>query len=106
AGFSVSADTKNLIEAEVKKLIDEGYETARAILIDKSEQFERMAKGLLEYETLTGEEIQKVVRGEALGGDDDAAAPPSGGGTTSVVSIPKTKPKAPKGGDAAPEPVV
>ncbi|MGL4321586.1 MAG: ATP-dependent zinc metalloprotease FtsH, partial [Paracoccaceae bacterium] len=104
AGFSVSADTKNLIEAEVKKLIDEGYETARAILLDKSDQFERMAKGLLEYETLTGEEIQKVVRGEALGGDDDAATPPSGGGS-SVAAIPKTrKPRAPKG-DAEPEPI-
>ena len=106
AGFSVSADTKNLIEAEVKKLIDEGYDTARAILLDKSEQFERMARGLLEYETLTGEEIQKVVRGEALGGDDDAASPPSGGGVSSIAAIPKTrKPRAPKGGDAEPEPI-
>ena len=106
AGFSVSADTKNLIEAEVKKLIDEGYDTARAILLDKSEQFERMAKGLLEYETLTGEEIQKVVRGEVLGKDDDAAAPPSGGGTASIAAIPKTrKPRAPKAGDAEPEPI-
>jgi cell division protease FtsH len=105
AGFSVSADTKNLIEAEVKKLIDEGYETARRILIEKSDEFERMAKGLLEYETLTGEEIQKVVRGEALGGDDDAATPPSGGGS-SVAAIPKTrKPRAPKAGDAEPEPI-
>jgi cell division protease FtsH len=106
AGFSVSADTKNLIEAEVKKLIDEGYDTARAILLNKPEEFERMAKGLLEYETLTGEEIQKVVRGEALGGDDGAATPPSGGGTTSIAAIPKTKPKAPKGGGAEPEPAV
>jgi cell division protease FtsH len=104
AGFSVSADTKNLIEAEVKKLIDEGYETARRILIEQSDQFERMAKGLLEYETLTGEEIQKVVRGEPLGGDDGAATPPSGGGS-SVAAIPKTrKPRAPKG-DAEPEPI-
>jgi cell division protease FtsH len=105
AGFSVSADTKNLIEAEVKKLIDEGYDTARAILLDKSEQFERMARGLLEYETLTGEEIQKVVRGEVLGNDDDAATPPSGGGTASIAAIPKTrKPRVPKG-DAEPEPI-
>jgi cell division protease FtsH len=107
AGFSVSAETKKLIEAEVKRLIDEGYETARRILLEKAEDFERLAKGLLEYETLTGDEIRKVMNGDALGGDDDGNAP-SGGGTASVIAIPKTKPKAPKapkaGGGAEPEP--
>ena len=102
-GFSVSAETKQLIETEVKALIDEGYETARKILMEKSEEFERLAKGLLEYETLTGDEIKKVVAGEVLGGDDDDNKP-SGGEPVSVVSIPKTKPKAPKGDGMAPEP--
>jgi cell division protease FtsH len=97
-GFSVSASTKELIEEEVRTLIDEGYVTARKILLEKAEDFERLAKGLLEYETLTGEEIQKVIRGEKIGEDDDAATPPSGS-ATSVTAIPKTvKPKAPKGG--------
>lgn len=105
AGFSVSAHTKELIEDEVKTLIDEGYETARRILIEKADDFERLAKGLLEYETLTGDEIRKVIAGESLGGDDDADKPASGGGTTSIASIPKTKPKAPKAGPE-PEPVV
>ncbi len=103
-GFSVSAETKTLIEAEVKGLIDEGYVTARNILIEKAEEFERLAKGLLEYETLTGDEIRKVIAGETLGGDDDVA-PPTGGGITSVVAIPKTKGKASKsGGGMEPEP--
>jgi cell division protease FtsH len=106
AGFSVSAETKTLIEAEVKALIDEGYETARRILIEKSDEFERLAKGLLEYETLTGDEIKKVIRGEALGGDD-VTPPPSSGGTESIAALPKTrKPRAPKGGDPEPTPVV
>ncbi len=102
-GFSVSADTKVKIEDEVKRLIDEGYEVARAVLLDKSADFEALAQGLLEYETLTGEEIRKVIRGEALGGDDDKSAPPSGGSTASVLTIPKTKSKAPKTG-LEPEP--
>ncbi len=34
-GFSVSAETKRLIEAEVKGLIDEGYDTARRILLER-----------------------------------------------------------------------
>lgn len=104
-GFSVSAETKKLIEAEVKTLIDEGYNEARRILLEKSEDFERLAKGLLEYETLTGDEIRKVIAGEALSNDDDADKPASGGGTTSIASIPKTRPKAPKPGPE-PEPAV
>ena len=59
----------------------------------------------MEYETLTGDEIRKVIAGEALGGDDDADRPASGGGATSIAAIPKTKPKAPKAGPE-PEPVV
>ncbi|MFN4154782.1 MAG: ATP-dependent zinc metalloprotease FtsH [Paracoccaceae bacterium] len=103
-GFSVSAETKRLIEQEVKRLIDEGYETARRILIEKNTEFERLAQGLLEYETLTGDEIKKVVAGEKLGGDDDAEKPASGGGLAAIPSIPKLKPKA--AGGLEPEPTV
>jgi cell division protease FtsH len=102
AGFSVSAETKQKIEAEVKALIDEGYETARKILIERSEDFERLAKGLLEYETLTGDEIRKVIAGEPLGGDDDADKPAStGAGGASIAAIPKTRGRGSKPG---PEP--
>jgi len=101
-GFSVSAETKQMIEEEVKALIDEGYQTARKILLEKNVEFERLAQGLLEYETLTGDEIKKVTAGETLGGDDDDK--PAGGEPVSVVAIPKTKPKAPKGDGLAPEP--
>ena len=104
-GFSVSAETKQLIEAEVKRLIDEGYEVALRVLHEKSVEFERLARGLLEYETLTGDEIRKVTAGEALGGDDAAAPPPSGGAPVSVLAVPKTKPRAPKGG-LEPEPSI
>ncbi len=90
AGFSVSSETKTLIETEVKALIDEGYAEARRILLEKTVEFERLAKGLLEYETLTGDEIRKVVVGEVLGSGDDNA-PPSNSG--SLTAIPKTKAK-------------
>ena len=98
-GFSVSAETKTLIESEVKRLIDDGYQLARKILLEKSEEFERLAKGLLEHETLTGEEIKKVVAGEPLDNDDEASPPPADGGA-GVVSLPKTRARKPK---AAPE---
>lgn len=90
AGFSVSAETKKMIEAEVKRLIDEGYQTAYRILTEKSEEFERLAKGLLEYETLTGDQIRRVIAGEPIDSDDDADRPVGGG---SVAAIPKTRPK-------------
>ncbi|MCY1126989.1 ATP-dependent zinc metalloprotease FtsH [Frigidibacter sp. RF13] len=100
-GFSISAKTKELIEGEVKRLIEEGYEAARKILLAKSEAFERLAKGLLEYETLTGDEIRKVVAGQPLGGDDGD----SGGEAQPVTMVPKAgKPKAPKAGGMEPEP--
>ena len=95
-GFSVSAETKMKIEQEVKGLIDEGYETARRILLEQNDAFEALAHGLLEYETLTGDEIRKVIAGQKLHGDDDK--PSTGGGTTSVLSIPKTRGKATKAG--------
>ena len=107
-GFSVSAETKQKIEAEVKSLIDEGYELAHKILTDKAEDFERLAKGLLEYETLTGDEIRKVIAGEALDGDDEGGKPSSGGGGASVAAIPKTRARSPKpatGGDPEPLPL-
>ena len=104
AGFSVSTKTKELIEEEVRDLIEEGYQEARRILTEKHDDWERLAQGLLEYETLTGDEIRKVMAGEALGGDDDDT--PSGN-LPSVTALPKTKSKKDAGnkeGDASPEP--
>ncbi|KAB7613462.1 ATP-dependent metallopeptidase FtsH/Yme1/Tma family protein [Amylibacter sp. SFDW26] len=101
-GFSISAKTKELIEDEVKRMIEDGYQTAMTILKKKKKEFERLAQGLLEYETLTGDEIVKVMKGEKIGGDDD---PSDSGETPSVTAVPKTKkPKAKPTGDMEPEP--
>jgi cell division protease FtsH len=94
-GFSVSAETKRVIEDEVKGIIDEGFARAMQVLNENEEAFERLAKGLLEYETLTGDEIRKVLEGEPLGGDDSGAKPPSGG-TPSIAALPKTRARKPK----------
>jgi cell division protease FtsH len=103
AGLSVSAHTKELIEEEVRGFIQAGYERAREILLEKNDEFERLAQGLLEYETLTGAEIKRVMRGEPPHtGEDADDTPPSGG--TSVTAIPKTKPKKPPAADGGMEP--
>jgi len=103
AGFSVSANTKELIEEEVKNFIQQGYDTAFKILTKKKKEWDRLAVGLLEYETLTGEEIKKVMNGDPPYSDDEdkddgsASAP-------SVTAIPKTKPKTKPSGNLEPEP--
>ena len=101
AGLSVSASTKELIEEEVKRFIQDAYERAYAILTEKKDEWERLAQGLLEYETLTGDEIKRVMAGDPPNGssDDDEGSAPS------ITAIPKTKAKAkPSGPDLAPEP--
>lgn len=103
-GFSVSATTKELIEEEVKTFIQDGYERAYAILEDNSEEFERLAQGLLEYETLTGAEIRRVMKGEPPHVEDDDGDKPEGGTTSSVTAIPKTKPRSKPKNDGGMEP--
>ncbi|MDF1670285.1 MAG: ATP-dependent zinc metalloprotease FtsH [Roseovarius sp.] len=105
-GFSISAHTKELIEGEVKRMIDDSYDTAFKILNDRKEDWERLAQGLLEYETLTGEEIERVIRGEPPEDDSsDAGNTPEAAETPSVTAIPKTKPKSdPDLGKGGPEP--
>ena len=79
-GVNAGPDTHELIDAEVRALVDEGYETARRILTEKRDDLERLANGLLEYETLTGKEIGRVIAGLPLnrGGDDDDTKADSG----------------------------
>ena len=108
-GFSVSAATKELIESEVKRIIDEGYDVAHKIIKKRNKEFERLAQGLLEYETLTGEEIQRVIEGKPPTADpDDENDKPDAGDTPSLTAIPKAKGKVrkspPAGGDLEPEP--
>lgn len=108
-GFSVSAATKELIESEVKRIIDEGYERAYALIEEHQDEFERLAQGLLEYETLTGEEIKRVMAGLPPAEDEDDADKPDSGSAPSLTAIPKAKGKAkktppPSDGGMEPEP--
>jgi cell division protease FtsH len=71
----------------------------------KREDLERLAQGLLEYETLTGSEIQKVINGEPLNRGEDKDDNSASGGTPSITAVPKTrKPKADPEGGPEPDP--
>ncbi|MDF7777786.1 ATP-dependent zinc metalloprotease FtsH [Sphingomonas sp. AOB5] len=92
----MSDDTAKRIDDEIKKLVEQGLHRARDVLTEKIDQLHLLANALLEYETLTGEEIKRIVAGDDIGRDDPGAtaAPVAAGGT----SIPKIRrPKGPFG---------
>jgi cell division protease FtsH len=76
---NVSEATSQKIDQEVRKLVEEGYETARKILTDKNDAFIALAKALLEYETLTGDEIKAVMEGRPVRRDPGDEPPPARG---------------------------
>ena len=97
----VSTAVQELIDEEVKRFVDEGYATAKRILTEKVDDLHALAQALLEYETVTGEEINQVIRGEKLNRDDDGAG--AADDESLLVSIPKTRKR--PGGDAEPQPL-
>jgi cell division protease FtsH len=58
---NVSEETAKKIDAEVKKIVEAGYARAKKILSEKIDELHKVAKALLTYETLSGEEIKKIV---------------------------------------------
>jgi cell division protease FtsH len=84
---NISEDTAQKIDAEVKRLVAEGYESAKRILTKKSKDLEALAQGLLEFETLTGEEITNLLKGIAPKRDDNSDGKPKG---KAGSAVPKT----------------
>lgn len=68
---SYSEQTARDIDEEVKRLTDEAYKQATQYLRDHEEQLRAVGEALLQYETLTGEEIRQVVRGEKIERSED-----------------------------------
>ena len=76
---NMSEDTQKQIDIEVRRFVDTGYQTAKQILTDKMDDLHIIAKGLLEYETLSGDEILGLLKGQAPhrpDDDNDAATGP------------------------------
>ncbi|MFT3996244.1 MAG: ATP-dependent zinc metalloprotease FtsH [Asticcacaulis sp.] len=70
-GRDTSEATAQLVDSEVKRLVKGGYDEAKRILTENIDGLHRLAKTLLEIETLSGEEIEKVLRGEEIIRDED-----------------------------------
>jgi cell division protease FtsH len=99
----ISEETSRKIEEEVRKLIEKGKEDARHIMTAHRAEWESIAKGLLEFETLSGDEISELLKGNPPSrpdfSDDDA-------GPSSAVPVigKRKKPKDEGGFDPSPNP--
>ncbi|GGE39181.1 ATP-dependent zinc metalloprotease FtsH [Agaricicola taiwanensis] len=87
---NVSEATAQKIDNEVRRLVEEGYQEASRILTESQESLENLAKGLIEYETLTGEEIIGLLAGKPPVRDADEPPAPRG---SAVPSTGKARPK-------------
>ena len=89
----VSPSTQKVIDEEVRRLIDDAYGTAKRILTERNDEFERLAQGLLEYETLTHDEIALVLEGKPLNRDEDDETPPTShdGGHSAIPKAGKSR---------------
>ncbi len=88
---NVSEATANIIDAEVKRLVQAGYAEAKRILTEKLADLHTLAKALLEYETLSGDEIIGALKGVAPNREDSEARRPSGPALAVPIS-PKPEP--------------
>ena len=69
---SVSEEMAQKIDKEIRKLVDEGYNTAKQIITEKIDDLHKIAKALIIYETLTGEEIEDIINKNIYPADKQA----------------------------------
>jgi cell division protease FtsH len=83
---NVSEETARTIDEEVKRLVTSGWDEARHILTAKAEDHEKLSQALLEYETLSGEEIKDLLEKGVAPNRDENNFPNAG----PSVSVPVT----------------
>jgi cell division protease FtsH len=73
---NTSEKTANLIDQEVKNLVSDGHKKAQTILKKNAKDLETLAQGLLEYETLSGDEIAELLAGKKIVRNDNKPKSP------------------------------
>ena len=101
---TISSATAKIIDEEIRDLVESAYKRATKILTDNIDDLHKLGKGLLEYETLSGEEIKDLLAGKIIQqkteDDDETDGKPAG----SVPSTKKPKKKSDNiGSDPIPE---
>ncbi len=99
---NLSEETARLIDIEVRSIIDAAYARAKHLLTTNRHELEALANGLLEYETLSGDEIRTVLRGEKVVRDRPDEPAPAGRG--SVPSSGGRASRRPDTGGLSPQP--
>ena len=98
---NVSEETAKLIDSEIRLIVDTCYDKARSILEDKIEDLHNLAKGLIEYETLSGDEILSLIKDGSINRPDPEeeiknagpSVPKSGKSGFKPKIVPDLKPK-------------
>lgn len=62
----LSSETKQKIEDEVRDILDQSYERVRGVLNERRKELDLLAKALMKYEVLDGDEVRRVIKGESL----------------------------------------
>jgi len=101
---NISEETAKIIDAEIKRLVQGGHDEARRILTERLEDLHTMAKALLEYETLTGEEIMNVLKGILPKRDEPEEQRPAGPNVAVPLTHARPEPRTDGFGGAAPVP--
>jgi len=83
---NISEATAQVIDEETRKLVDHAESKARQVLEDHRDDLESVAKALLEYETLSGDEVERVLRGEGV--DRPEESEPPEGTAPAATSVP------------------
>ena len=101
---NVSDATAKVIDEEIRRIVEDGERSARTILTEHLEELHALARGLLEFETLSVDEIKRIIRGEKIVRDTGGPAEePSRGPTGRRSSVPPAGRDKPAGG-LEPEP--
>jgi cell division protease FtsH len=99
--LSMSDDTAKLIDSEIRTLVEGGHAKATMLLKKHIKQLHTLAEALLEYETLTGDEIKALLNdGERPDRKEPRHDAPKSLGK-SGSSVPKTRKRSGLGGPAA-----
>jgi cell division protease FtsH len=74
---NISEATAQIIDDEIRRLIDEAENKAREILTAHIDDLHKLSQALLEYETLSGDEVRALLRGEKIVRTEDSGTPPA-----------------------------
>src|SRR5262245_46258719 len=88
----VSEQTAQLVDAEVKRIIQNAFDKAKVVLQENLQLLHAVAQALLDRETLTREDVEILSRGEKLPNRPSGVPPKSLGATPQPASEPKRNP--------------